>query len=175
MNAGGQNNTIPESLRFAGTVRSFDTAGAAEVFAEEMKRIIDCTCTAYHCAYELTHFSRPLYEVRSCAQAAEMARSAAEAALGPGVLTGCQPWMASESMSAYLKLWPGVLTFTGVRNEALGCGANHHTPAFDLDESGMTVGAAAACAYALAYLREKPSFAFKRRIVSIADLVSRSI
>ena len=173
--AGGQSNTIPDSLRFAGTVRSFDTAGAAEVFAAEMKRVIACACEAYGCTYELTHFSKPLYEVRSCGQAADMARAAAVQTLGSGALTDCSAWMASESMSAYMKLWPGVMTFTGIRNEALGCGANHHTPEFDLDESAMACGAAAACAYALKYLGERPAFAFERGIVSMEDLVSRSI
>ena len=83
--------------------------------------------------------------------------------------------MASESMSAYLKLWPGVLAFVGVRNEALGCGANHHTPQFDLDEAAMRSGAAAACAFALDFLEKRPEIVFERRIVSMEDLVSRSI
>ena len=173
--AGGQNNTIPERLRFAGTVRSFDTAGAAEVFAAEMKRVIACACEACGCTYELTHFSKPLYEVRSCEPAAEMARGAAAKVLGSDALADCSAWMASESMSAYLKLWPGVMTFTGIRNEEAGCGANHHTPQFDLDESAMAAGAAVACAYALAYLGERPEFAFERSIVSMDDLVRRSI
>ena len=83
--------------------------------------------------------------------------------------------MASESMSAYLKLWPGVLTFTGIRNDALGAGANHHTPQFDIDEDAMLPGAAAACAFALAYLTKRPDFGFAREIVSMQDLVERSI
>ena len=78
-------------------------------------------------------------------------------------------------MSAYLRLWPGVLTFTGVPNERKGAGANHHTPAFDLDEAAMLPGAAAACAFALDVLARRPDFGFQRGIVSMQDLVSRSI
>ena len=78
-------------------------------------------------------------------------------------------------MSAYLKLWPGVLTFTGIRNEKLGCGANHHTPQFDVDEAALLPGASAAIGYALRFLSERPDFGFKREIISMQDLVNRSI
>lgn len=173
--AGEQGNTIPETLRFAGTVRTFDTAGAGERFAKETRRIIDGTCEAQGCTAEYTHFSKPLYEVRNHPEAAARAKQAIARNVGMLSLTAASPWMASESMSAYLKLWPGVLTFTGIRNEKVGAGANHHTPQFDLDEAALLPGAAAACAFALDYLRERPAYAFAREIVSMQDLVSRSI
>lgn len=173
--AGEQSNVIPETLRFAGTVRTFDTARAGERFAQEMRGIIDHACEAFGCMPEYVHFSRPLYETANHPQAALRAKQAIARNLGMGALTACAPWMASESMSAYLKLWPGVLSFTGVRNEAAGCGANHHTPEFDIDEAALLPGAAAACAFALDYLTERPDYAFTREIVSMQDLVSRSI
>lgn len=173
--AGEQGNTIPETLRFAGTVRTFDTAGAGERFAKETRRIIDGTCEAQGCTAEYKHFSKPLYEVRNHPEAAARAKQAIARNVGMLALTAASPWMASESMSAYLKLWPGVLTFTGIRNEKVGAGANHHTPQFDLDEAALLPGAAAACAFALDYLRERPAYAFERDIVSMQDLVSRSI
>lgn len=173
--AGQQANVIPESLRFAGTVRTFDTARAGERFAGEMKNIIEHTCAAYGCTYTLTHFSKPLYEVYNHPAAAEFARQAVAQGVGMSALGLCEPWMASESMSAYLKLWPGVLAFTGVRNEEKGCGANHHTPEFDVDENALVYGAAAAVAYAQAYLTKRPEYDFRREVVSLEDLVSRSI
>jgi len=173
--SGEQSNTIPDELRFCGTVRTFDTAGAGERFAREMKNTVDCISKSYGCTYELAHFSKPLYETKSDPQEAMRAEKAIAGALGKDVLIDCKPWMASESMSAYLKLWPGAFTFTGIRNEELGCGANHHTPEFDLDESAMVYGAAAACAYAMDCLAKRPDGSFVRRIVSMEDLVSRSI
>lgn len=175
VHAGHQANIIPDTLRFSGTVRTFDTAGAGERFALEMKKVIDCTCALHGCAYELTHFSNPIYETCNHPLAAQRAREAIVQQVGADVLTSCTPWMASESMSAYLRLWPGVLSFTGIRCEEKGCGANHHTPEFDVDEDALRYGAAAACAYALDMLRSRPDFAFTRRIVSMEDLVSRSI
>ena len=175
LQAGEQGNVIPDTLRFAGTVRTYDTAVSGERFAQEMKRVIEGTCAAQGCEAEYTHFSKPLYEVRNCAAAAARAKQAIARNVGMLALTTCAPWMASESMSAYLKLWPGVLTFTGIRNEKLGCGANHHTPQFDVDEAAMLPGAAAACAFALDFLTERPELGFTREIVSMQDLVSRSI
>ena len=173
--AGQQANVIPGSLRFAGTVRTFDTTRAGERFAKEMKNIIEHTCEAHGCTYTLSHFSKPLYEVYNHPQAAEFAQQAIAQGVHMGTLAVCEPWMASESMSAYLKLWPGVLAFTGVRNEEKGCGANHHTPEFDVDEGALAYGAAAAVAYAQAYLTKQPAYDFRREIVSMPDLVSRSI
>lgn len=173
--SGEQSNVIPEKLRFSGTVRTYDTARAGERFAREMRMVIDSACTAHGCSAEYTHFSSPLYEVRNHAKAADRARQAIMKHVGMASLVNCSTWMASETMSAYLKLWPGVLTFTGIRNEKLGSGANHHTPQFDVDEAALLPGAAAACAYALDFLINRPDFGFKREIISMQDLVSRSI
>lgn len=173
--SGEQRNVIPDDLRFAGTVRTFDTAHAGERFADEMRRIIGHTCAAHGCGYTLTHFSRPMYEAANHPAAAALACEAIAGALGGDALTEGTPWMASETMGAYLRLWPGVLTFTGIANAQKGCGANHHTPAFDLDEDALLPGAAAACAYALETLRRRPKYDFQREIVSMDDLVSRSI
>lgn len=175
VSGGEQANTIPDSLRFAGTVRTFDTAVSGERFARALRRIIDSACEAHGCEAAYTHFSKPLYETRNHPQAAARARQAIAKNVGMLSLASCTPWMASESMSAYTRLWPGVLAFVGVRNEKLGCGANHHTPQFDLDESAMRNGAAAACAFALDFLENRPDFGFKREILSMQDLVSRSI
>ncbi len=175
VHSGELNNVIPESLRFAGTVRTYDTAHSGERFAREMRSVIDNTCAAHGCSAEYTHFSKPLYEVRNHSKAVERARQAIMKHVGMASLTSCKTWMASETMSAYLKLWPGVLTFTGIRNEKLGSGANHHTPQFDVDEAALLPGASAACAFALDILQNRPEFGFERDIVSVQDLVSRSI
>ncbi|MBQ7053195.1 MAG: amidohydrolase [Clostridia bacterium] len=175
VHAGEQQNIIPGSLRFAGTVRTYDTAGAAERFASGLRAVIDHACAVHGCEYTLDHFSKPIYETANDPQAAAHARRAIGGALGEDAVTACVPWMASESMSAYLKLWPGVLSFTGIRNEKKGCGANHHTPEFDLDEDALALGAAAACAYAIDYAENRPEYAFCRKIVSVADLVSRTL
>ena len=64
--------------------------------------------------------------------------------------------MASETFAITESTYPGLFTFTCVKNEALGTGANHHAPEFDIDENGLKVGVEAALAYVLAMLEEKP-------------------
>lgn len=173
--AGEQKNIIPDSLRFAGTVRTYDVVNSGERFAAELRRIIDHACASHGCEAEYHAFTKPIYETRNHPQAVQFARNAVTKHVGMTALGGGTRWMASESMSAYLKLWPGVLSFTGIRNEARGCGANHHTPQFDLDEAAMVPGAAAACAFAMEYLANRPEMAFKREIVSMQDLVARCL
>ncbi len=173
--AGEQKNIIPDSLRFAGTVRTYDVAGSGERFASGLRKIIDSACAAHGCEAEYHAFTRPIYETRNHPQAAQLAREAIEKHVGREALGCGTRWMATESMSAYLRLWPGALSFTGIRNEALGCGANHHTPQFDIDEAALIPGAAAACAFAAEYLSRRPEMAFRRDIVSMWDLVTRCL
>ena len=173
--AGEQKNIIPDSLRFAGTVRTYDVAGSGERFAADLRRIIDSACAVHGCTAEYHAFTRPIYETRNHPQAAQLARQAIERHVGKETLTSGTRWMATESMSAYLRLWPGVLSFTGIRNDALGCGANHHTPQFDVDEAALAPGAAAACAFAVEYLSSRPEMDFRRDIVSMQDLVTRCL
>ena len=85
----------------------------------------------------------------------DLARKAIAERVGD-VIEDSDPWMASETFAITESTYPGLFTFTGVKNEALGTGANHHTPEFDIDESGLKVGVEAALAYVLAMLEEKP-------------------
>lgn len=83
--------------------------------------------------------------------------------------------MASETFSILTRLYPSVLVFTGIANEAKGTGANHHTPQFDLDEDGLAYGAAAGLAFALTYLKEKPSIPFIRHDEPLEELAARNV
>ena len=81
--------------------------------------------------------------------------------IGLDVLTDCQPWMASETFALTARLYPGVLIFTGIENKEKGCGANHHTPEFDLDEDGLPYGAATCLGFALDYLKRKAGYSLQ--------------
>lgn len=86
-----------------------------------------------------------------------------------------QPWMASESMQACLKLWPGIITFTGIQSEEVGSGANHHTPEFDVDERGMIYGVAAALGYVKDFLNYDKEISFKPFEGTLKNLVERNL
>ena len=175
LESGGTHNIIPETLRFAGTVRSFDVDGACEAFAAKMREDIEQIAALHGCTAVFNRYTRPIYETRNTPGVAQMARAAVKKYVDAQALTEGSPWMASESMNVLLRLYGGVLAFVGIRNEALGTGANHHTPLFDVDEQAMIPGAAAAAAFALEALTCEKLPSFARKIVSLEDLTSRTI
>ena len=104
-----------------------------------------------------------------------LAKEAVKKHLGEEALCVAEPWMACESYQAFLKWWPGVITFTGICSEESGAGANHHTPEFDVDEKGMIYGVAAAVAYAVEFLNNEKEIPFKRFDGTLKSLVSRNL
>lgn len=152
VHSGERYNVIPDSLEFGGTARFFSYEKAGEPFIRFLKEALDHTAALYHCKATIQHMPEALFEARNNTACAELGRKAIVEALGPDALKDPQPWMASESFALFLQEYPGVLAFTGIANPDLGCGANHHTPEFDMDERGLTYGAAMGVAYALAFL-----------------------
>lgn len=152
--AGVTHNIIPDHLVAEGTVRFEDRESGAAFWARfhEIARAMGALCG---CRVTLTHRGYLLPTAGEMHCMALFAREADEA-LGAGTVIPCEPWMASESFSYMTAMYPGAFCFVGIRNEALGTGANHHTPEFDLDESAMETGAAAAVAYARAFLTAGP-------------------
>ena len=74
-----------------------------------------------------------------------------------------------------LKLWPGIITFTGIQSEEAGTGANHHTPEFDVDERGMIYGVAAALGYVKDFLNYDKEIPFKPFEGTLKNLVERNL
>ncbi len=167
--SGTRDNVIPEDLRFEGTIRFFDIPDG-DIFWEEFTRIVEQECDLHNCTGDLKMFTRflPVVNDETCCQ---IANSAVRKYLGDQACTSVEPWMASESVAALFTLYPGVHTFTGIYNEELGSGANHHTPDFDLDEQGMIYGAAAAIAYVLEYFDVKPEIAFTKQFSDVEELI----
>lgn len=175
VHSGDAANTIPNELIFSGTSRFFSYDRAGKQFYEEFLKLLDSTCRSYGCTYEILTMRKPLYEVQNNETCTALATQAVTKYLGEAALYNCSPWMASETMALTMRLYPGVLTFTGIANEAKGCGANHHTPAFDLDENGLAAGVITAVGYTLDYLQEQPEIPFVRNIESLEDLISRNL
>ncbi|MCI1821469.1 MAG: amidohydrolase [Megasphaera sp.] len=175
LHSGDVLNVIPNDLIFSGTSRFFSYDNAGKMFYEEFLKLLENDCKNYNCSYEIIHMKKPLYETRNAEICVTRAEQAIKKYLGDAVLTPCEPWMASETMALTMRLYPGVLTFTGIANGEKGCGANHHTPEFDLDEDGLIYGVTTAVGYALDYLTEQPDIPFHRNIISMEDLVSRNL
>ena len=170
LHAGDSHNVIPDNLTCEGTIRMMDVeSGDAfwQAFHSAAVRIArECGCTA---SLERVMYLLPLEGDDTCQT---LFKKAAREVLGQDAVFTAEPWMASESFSYLSVMYPSVFSFVGIRNEEKGCGANHHTPEFDLDEDGMIAGVAAAVAYARAYLQTTPdTTGFKPLCSNLAELM----
>lgn len=172
---GAARNVIPEELIFGGTVRTFNVEGAGQPFMDQFLAVLEDECRLFGCTYEIINMPKPLFECSNNPVCCGIAKEAVKKYIGKEALTEAEPWMASESMQAYLKLWPGLMTFTGIRSEAVGSGANHHTPEFDLDEKGMVYGIAAAVGYVIDFLDFRGDIPFQPYQGTLQELVNRNL
>ena len=60
-------------------------------------------------------------------------------------------WFACEFFGFYMQRFPGMLAMLGIRNEAIGSGAEHHNVHFDIDEDVMERGVLCHLMYAAAH------------------------
>ena len=175
LHSGELQNVVPQDLTFGGTCRYFDYDQAGKPFYDEFYHLLDHTCASHHCSWTSGPVPKPLYEVHNDPTCATLAEMAITASLGEDVLTTCDPWMASETFAILTRLYPGVLTFTGIANPSKGTGGNHHTPEFDLDEDALVYGTTACISYALAFLKEKPQPRFTRTDEPLEELAARNV
>lgn len=158
--AGQEPNVIPDTLTFAGTSRFFTNADGL-AFHRTFHRLLDSACANFECQGAMIE-DQMLPVVENDPTCAALARQGIGQYVGDQTVIPVEPWMASETYSLYVALYPGILAFTGIQDAAVGSGANHHTPAFDLAEDGLVTGAMSALAYVVTILREKPDLtAFK--------------
>lgn len=167
-------NIIPDELVFEGTTRTYNIEGAGEPFMNQFKAVLEAECKLHHCTYEFISMKKPLFECYNNETCAEIAQGAVKKYLGEDALTKAEPWMASESMQAYLKYWPGVITFTGIKNDEMGTGANHHTPEFEVDDRGMIAGITSAVGYVIEFQNYEGEIPFRKFPGTIQDLSSRN-
>lgn len=175
VNCGTARNIVPDELTFGGSVRTFNVAGAGTPFMEHFMEIVKKECELCQCTYEVVYMRDPLFECYNNPTCSKIARDAVKKYIGEDAVTTTAPWMASESMQAYLKYWPGVITFTGIQSEETGSGANHHTPEFDVDERGMIYGTAAALGYVKDFLDYEGEIPFTPFDGTLENLVNRNL
>ena len=150
--AGDTHNVIPHTLRFIGTMRTFDREGAGMIFYREFRRLIDNVCATYDCEPIYEKYTLPGINVVNDAECARFARKVIGEELGEETVQS-EPWMGSESFAQYLPLFPGAFSFLGVYDEEKGIAAPHHNPYFDIDESVLYKGSTALTTYAIEFLK----------------------
>ncbi len=150
--AGAVANVIPQTLRFKGTVRFMNRAEVGIPFQKEFTASVARIAEAFGCTATFHITAKPSFPVVNDARAAQFARKVLAKEYGADKVIVPEPWMASESFSAYLNQWPGVFAFLGMKNAEKGVGAAHHNEYFDIDEDVLAQGAAGSVAYAINFL-----------------------
>ena len=148
---GNADNVIPDSVRVSGTMRA--TRPETMSYLEEaLKRTVTSTADAFRTRAEI-RFSGGVSAVTNDPTCSNVARRAVHAL---GLEKDCISFntiMASENFADFLKVYPGVFAFVGVRNEKIGAVYPHHHPKFNIDEEVLFRGAALYAQYAIEYFK----------------------
>jgi amidohydrolase len=138
LNAGHAANVIPDRAKLRGTLRSFADP-VRRLLRRRVEQVLRETARAHECELEL-EMLEGFPAVVNTPQAVETVRRLAGAVVGPDNVLEPAPMAASEDFAFFLERCPGAFIFVGVRNEAKGITAPHHSPEFDIDESVLPRG-----------------------------------
>lgn len=151
IHGGTMYNSIPEKVVMEGSVRHFRKDKSIE---EEMRRIIACTASAMKVDYEFDYRYLNYPVDNSNADLNAIAANAVVDMYGHAALLHDPMMMSSEDFSIFMREIPGVFTFIGTRNPALGLTATNHQTNFTCDESVLKMGSALAARFAVDYLKQ---------------------
>ncbi len=134
----GAFNVIPDSVRLAGTVRTFrpETRALAE---QRLRDIATKVAQALGAAAEI-EFRRGYPATVNTAREAQFAARVGERIFGPGnVVTDAEPTMGGEDFSYLLAERPGAYVWLGQGGGPGGCYL--HNPHFDFNDAVIPLGA----------------------------------
>jgi len=139
LHAGSAPNVVPDEARLAGTLRSF-VPEVRELLRRRLHEVLVGAAAAAGCRAEV--LLKPGFPavVNDGAAVLEARRCAVEVFGAANVLEH-RPVAAAEDFAYFLERVPGAFIFVGIRNEARGIDAPHHSPRFDLDEAALPRGA----------------------------------
>ena len=145
---GGATNVLPAQLEIAGTFRTYDEDWRGEARAW-IERIARATAGGVGAGIEVDiRVGYPaLVNDVACTEAVT---AGLRAALGEDAVRALGLRPTAEDFAWYLREVPGTFFRLGVANVARGITAGVHTPAFDVDEDCLAVGALALATAAIA-------------------------
>lgn len=135
LQAGDQNNVIPDSAKIAGTIRTFDSS-TQKLMIEELKKCLEGLVTTMGITYDLK-YSKGYPPVVNTTNETDLIINAARKIEDIEELVELKPSLGGEDFSYYLQRVPGSFFYTGTRNENFKADFPHHHPKFDIDEKGM--------------------------------------
>jgi amidohydrolase len=143
-------NIIPDDCTIVGGIRYFSVDNYKKITGQ-MRLIVDSITAINECKPVYLRFPELNNPVVNNPLLSKIAETAVDKVL-PGARVEQEPWMASETYGRYQAVIPGIFTFVGIKNPALGSGAAHHNAKFDLDEDALAIGAKATLAFASEFL-----------------------
>lgn len=136
---GGSNfNIIAESVKFIGTVRTFNKKIRDEI-ESKIKQIISNTCESFgaECEIKYTKLYPPTINNQ---EMSDLVNEVATDILGSENIIKNEMTMGAEDMSYFLEKVPGCYFFLGSANKEKGFDKPHHNPYFDFDEDALPIG-----------------------------------
>lgn len=125
-----------------------------------VRRVVDCTASAYGCQIAELTLSGPKEGLLNDPTCYQIAKEAIAKNLGPEFVCDTDPTMGGESFTALSSYYPSVMALLGMRDEARGFTAELHSPKFEANEAALKYGVAAHVSYALSFLQHKDPIPF---------------
>ena len=125
-----------------------------------VRRVVDCTASAYGCQIAELTLSGPKEGLLNDPTCYQIAKEAIAKNLGPEFVCDTDPTMGGESFTALSSYYPSVMALLGMRDEARGFTAELHSPKFEANEAALKYGVAAHVSYALSFLQHKGPIPF---------------
>lgn len=136
---GGSNfNIIAESVKFIGTVRTFNKKVRDDI-EEQIKRVIKSTCESFGADYDIK-YTRLYPPTINNEEMSMLVAEVAQGIVGIDNIIKNEMTMGAEDMSYFLEKVPGCYFFLGTGNVEKGFDKPHHNPYFDIDEDAMSIG-----------------------------------
>lgn len=153
--AGTQFNIITDTAVLEGTVRTHAAETRAMVEAA-MHQVVDNTAAAFGCSAETEYNYLEPPVVNGDLKLNQIARNAAVALYGDGILASTPRASGSEDFSYIMEKIPSSLfVFLGCHDEATGCIYPVHNEKFRIDEKILPIGAAQYAQFAADYLKSR--------------------
>ena len=136
--ANGATNVIPETVLLEGTFRTLDENWREEAH-KKIRTVVEGVAASLGVRADL-EIRKGYPFLRNDPALTARCREAATAYTGAANIEDLSIWMAAEDFSYYSHEVPSCFYRLGVRNELRGIVHGVHHPAFDIDESALSLG-----------------------------------
>lgn len=150
-------NVIPETVKFAGTLRSMTSEGLSHLM-QRIKEVIEMQAAVHRCTGTVDFMEETMKPYPAMVNDEAMynhGKRVGESLLGDSNVHLLPPIMGAEDFSFFSQKMPAAFFMIGTGNETLKSGGGLHTPYLVIDEEVLPIGAALHAAVAISYLDDR--------------------